>query len=79
MVDSDYRLYGIIVVQELYKSCTNCLLGRICNPTALSISIFNTLIHLTTVVRLHLTCQAFHNSYEQNYTDSPQVFLQSPV
>ena len=26
-----------------------CLLGRICNPTASSISIFNTLIHLTTV------------------------------
>ena len=47
--------------------------------TALSISIFNTLIHLTTVVRLHLTFQAFHSSYEQNYTDSPQVFLQSPV
>ncbi len=31
-----------------FKTIFN-LLGRICNPTASSISIFNTLIHLTTV------------------------------
>ena len=42
-----FEKYSFFLMKDICGAYV--LLGRICNPTASSISIFNTLIHLTTV------------------------------